>query len=236
MATDDDQALHEFVSTRYPDVRRSAFLMGGEWALADELTRAALANLVAESARGGVDDPEAYVYAEVMSAFHHRRARREHVFVATPAASDADPVRTILVLDALHRLSPRCRAVMVLRHWEEFEVDEIADILDLSDERVGAYAAAGEAALRDLLAEPSPPAESPDAPSSAGGPDAAGPDAAGPDAAGPDAAGPDAAGSDAAGSDAAGSDAAASAVAPEGAARDAVAPAAGASQTEAVRA
>ena len=162
MATDDDQALHEFVTGRYPDLRRAAFLMGGDWALADELTRSALANLVAESARGGVDDPEAYVYAEVMSAFHHRPARREHVFVATPESSGADPVRTILVLDALHKLSPRCRAVMVLRHWEGFEADEIADILDLSDERVEAYRLAGEAALKDLLAQPSPPAESPE--------------------------------------------------------------------------
>jgi DNA-directed RNA polymerase specialized sigma24 family protein len=154
MATDDDQALHEFVSGRYRDLRRSAFLMGGDWALADELTRSALAKFVAESTRVGVDDPEAYVFAEVMSAFHHRPARREHVFVATPEAGDADPVRTILVLDALHKLSPRCRAVLVLRHWEGFTVDETADILDLTDDRVAAYETAGLAAVGDLMAVP----------------------------------------------------------------------------------
>ncbi|MEV6488097.1 sigma factor-like helix-turn-helix DNA-binding protein [Actinoplanes sp. NPDC051633] len=167
MPTDDDQALHEFVCERYRDLRRSAFLMGGDWVLADEVTRAALASLVAESGRGGVDNPQAYVCAEVMSAFHHRRARREHVFVATPEASGEDPVQTILVLDALHELSPQCRAVIVLRHWEGFEVDEIADILDLSDERVEAYAAAGAAALSRLLAQSPEAAEGTAAPAGA---------------------------------------------------------------------
>jgi RNA polymerase sigma factor (sigma-70 family) len=148
----DDQALHEYVTSRYPGVRRSAFLMCGDWSLADELSREALALLVAESRRGVVDDPDAQLYADVMATFQHRRARREHVFVASPDADAADPERTILVLDALHRLSPRCRAVLVLRHWDGFTVDEIADILDLAEEKVRADESAGLATLRDLLA------------------------------------------------------------------------------------
>jgi DNA-directed RNA polymerase specialized sigma24 family protein len=151
MVTDHDTALHEFVSGRYRDLRRCAFLMGGDWALADELTRSALAKLVAESARTEVDDPEAYVYADVMSAFHHRPAKREHVFVAAPEAGGEDSVRTVLVMDALHKLSPRCRAVLVLRHWEGFAVDETADIMDMPDDRVGAYDAAGTAAMHDMM-------------------------------------------------------------------------------------
>jgi DNA-directed RNA polymerase specialized sigma24 family protein len=152
MATDDDQALHEFVTARYRPLRRSAFLMGGDWGLAEELTRSALAKFVAESARVGVDDPDAYVFAEIMSAFHHRHPKREHVFVATGGEDQsADPVRTILVMDALHKLAPRCRAVMILRHWDGFRVDETADILDLADDRVEAYERAGLAALHNLL-------------------------------------------------------------------------------------
>ena len=151
-----DGTLHEFVVTRYPDLRRSAFLMCGDWATADELTQAALARLVAEA--HGVDDPDAYVYGELMAAFQHRRPRREHVFVAAPtekssdAEADSDQLRTVLVLDALHKLAPRCRAVMVLRHWTGFAVDETADMLGLADERVRAYEAAGLAALEKLLA------------------------------------------------------------------------------------
>jgi DNA-directed RNA polymerase specialized sigma24 family protein len=67
-----------------------------------------------------------------------------------------DPVPTILVLDALHKLAPRCRAVLVLRHWDGFSVNETADMLGLADERVDAYEAAGLAALDYLLADKGP--------------------------------------------------------------------------------
>jgi RNA polymerase sigma factor (sigma-70 family) len=161
MGNHSDEGLHEFVAGRYRDLRRSAYLMCGDWSLAEELTRAALAHLVAETHRGDVDDPDAYVYAHLMAAFRHRRARREHVFVAgpdtmdgaAPGTGDADrQVQTVLVLDALHHLAPRCRAVMVLRYGNGFAVDETADVLGLADERIEAYEAAGLAALEKLLA------------------------------------------------------------------------------------
>jgi DNA-directed RNA polymerase specialized sigma24 family protein len=148
-----DGTLHEFVVTRYPDLRRSAFLMCGDWALAEELTRSALARLVAES--HGVDDPDAYVYGHLMAAFEHRPARREHVFVAAED-DDPDQAHTVLVLDGLHKLAPRCRAVLVLRHWTGFTVDETADVLGLADEKVEAYEKAGLAALEQLLAGQAP--------------------------------------------------------------------------------
>lgn len=261
MAGNDDEALHEFITARYGDLRRSAFLMCGDWSVAAELTEAALARFVTESARAAVEDPDAYVYAELMLTCQKSRPRREHLFVAPeksdleavhrpedgagdsaaqmdashaaepgvisepegssgdgapsrgesrpdgeavrsergqestggevgaesvqgreavcsgrdqdsagggvaepgePGASGGaeqgvdgpvDPIRTILVLDALHKLAPRCRAVMVLRYWDGFAVDETADILDLSDERVEAYESAGLAAMEKLLAE-----------------------------------------------------------------------------------
>ena len=192
MGNDTHDALHEFVARRYPDLRRSAFLMCGDWALAEELTQSSLARLVAETQRGIVDDPDAFAYADLMAAFQRRPARREHVFVAAPATVAGDDaagieeptggargegeeraggardegeerpggeveedgdeqIRTVLVLDALHRLAPRCRAVMVLRHWTGYAVDETADVLGLPDERVRAYEAAGLAALDKLL-------------------------------------------------------------------------------------
>jgi DNA-directed RNA polymerase specialized sigma24 family protein len=198
MASDDGGVLHDFVRSRYPDLRRSAFLMCGDWALADELTQAVLARYLAETARRDVEDPDAYVYADLMAAFRGRPQRRERVFVApdpgTPAhpapdpddgppahpapdpddgppahpAPDpgddgppahpggGDPARAVLVLDALGRLSSRCRAVMVLRHWNGFAVDETADVLGLTDERAAAYEAAGLAALGGLPAPVEP--------------------------------------------------------------------------------
>jgi DNA-directed RNA polymerase specialized sigma24 family protein len=205
MTSDDGGGLHDFVAGRYAELRRSAFLMCGDWALADELTQKSLARLVAVSRRTTVDDPDAFTYSYLMAAFQRRRYRRRlvgaprttpatrarpisdaappassvaarHRFRGVPASGPprshkivdeetpevesgfgvGDPIRTILVLDALHKLAPRCRAVLVLRHWDGFAVDETADMLGLAGERVDAYEAAGLAALDYLLAEKDP--------------------------------------------------------------------------------
>jgi DNA-directed RNA polymerase specialized sigma24 family protein len=144
----DDTALHGFVLSRYPGLRRAAFLMGGDWTEADRVTQDALAHLVADSRRGNVADPDAYAWAELMHVLVHRtgKRRRDHLFVAAPDGAGARP-DAVLTLDALHRLAPRCRAVIVLRRWGGLSVEETADVLGLTDERVEAYEAAGRGAM-----------------------------------------------------------------------------------------
>jgi RNA polymerase sigma factor (sigma-70 family) len=161
MGSDDDAGLLDFVTTRYPRLRRSAFLMCGDWAVADEVVREVLARLITDQRRGEVDDPEGYAYAELMASFPGKRKRREHVFVApsgTQQADAHDPTETILLLDALQKLAPRCRAVLVLRHFDGLPAGEIGDILGLSAERVEAYDAAGCRALESLLGDLTEPA------------------------------------------------------------------------------
>jgi DNA-directed RNA polymerase specialized sigma24 family protein len=153
MGGEDDAGLLDFVATRYPRLRRSAFLMCGEWAVADEVVRDTLARLIADLRRGTVEDPDTYAYAELMAAFPRKHRRREHVFVAPPEAGAVDPTRTILLLDALQKLAPRCRAVLVLRHWDALEIAEVAAVLGLSEERAEAYDAAGCQALESLLGD-----------------------------------------------------------------------------------
>lgn len=156
MADDDAGGLHDFVAGRYADLRRSAFLMCGDWALADDRTRRSLARLVAENRRTAVDDPTAFVYAHLVASLQRLRPRtRRRPFSAVPDA-EAPQGRTAAVLAALHTLAPRCRAVLVLRHWDGFAVDETADMLGLADERVDVYEAAALAALDFLLAEKEP--------------------------------------------------------------------------------
>jgi DNA-directed RNA polymerase specialized sigma24 family protein len=147
----DDDPLREFVASRLPHLRRSAFLMCGDWELATELTRATLARLVADTWRGAVADPDVYAYADLMEACRRRNRRREHVFVASAGAEGVE-AESILLLDALHKLAPRCRAVLVLRYWDGFDTGATGAMLDLDDDRVDAYEQAGLATLEKLMA------------------------------------------------------------------------------------
>ena len=86
MRSDDDAVLHAFVMSRYPRLRRSAFLMCGDWAEAGRVVQDTLARVVADSRRGDVADPDTYTWAELMHTLISRsgRGKREHLFVAAP--------------------------------------------------------------------------------------------------------------------------------------------------------
>ncbi len=166
-----------YVLERYIELRRAAFLMCGDWAHADELARNTLARLLADP---GITEPHLWAYADLMAAFKKPRGRREHVFVApepapepvaaahpqergaggrlqlATAPAQVDSVHAVLVLDALHGLSPRCRAVLVLRHFCGLAIDETADALDLDDSRVLAFEAEGLGAFAGLLSTARP--------------------------------------------------------------------------------
>ena len=165
-----------YVLERYILLRRAAFLMCGDWTLADQLARTTVARVLADPE---ITEPDLWAYADLMAAFKKPRGRREHVFVApepalltepvpadqgsgggqlqlATAPAEVDAVHTVLVLDALHGLSPRCRAVLVLRHFCGLAIDETADALDLDDSRVLAFEAEGLGAFAGLLAAARP--------------------------------------------------------------------------------
>jgi len=141
-----------YVLERYILLRRAAFLMCGDWGLADEVARTTIARVLADP---DIPEPDLWAYADLMAAFKKPRGRREHVFVGNAqvaAPPVGDSVHTVLVLDALHGLAPRCRAVLVLRHFCGLAIDETADALDLDDSRVLAFEAVGLGAFAGLLA------------------------------------------------------------------------------------
>src|SRR3954466_1768745 len=74
----DDDGLREYVTSRLPSLRRSAFLMCGDWELATELTDACLARVVDGIRRGAVADADVWVYADLMEVCRRRNRRREH--------------------------------------------------------------------------------------------------------------------------------------------------------------
>jgi RNA polymerase sigma factor (sigma-70 family) len=168
MSREHDQVLQEYVATRFAGLRRSAYLMCGDWQFAEELVRATLAKLVVSWRHGDIHDLDAHAHRAVMKAFRRdwRRGlrRRERVFsaIADPVSDQAppekDPVVKISVLAALHQLPPKRRAVVIMHRWEDLSVQQTADALGISPRAVKAHDTRGltflRAALGDLLPDP----------------------------------------------------------------------------------
>jgi RNA polymerase sigma-70 factor (sigma-E family) len=133
--------FEEFAHARGRHLFRTALLLSGDWHLAEDLTQTTLAKLFA--AWGQVqraEHPDAYARGVLVRSYlSHRRLRRtaeRPAFGALPeteeASADADPALRVTLLAALGELTPRDRAVLVLRYWEDRSVEETAALLDTS--------------------------------------------------------------------------------------------------------
>lgn len=149
MAGARDRGLQDFVASRFGGLRRAAYLMCGDWEIAEDLVCAVLAEIVLDGRTAGAD---AHARRAVLDGFSGgwRTRRRERVFAANPDDTGADAVVQLSVLAGLSRLPPRQRAIVVLRHWEGLGVDEVAEVLGVAAETVRSHEALGLAALHDV--------------------------------------------------------------------------------------
>lgn len=97
-----------------------------------------------------------------------RRKRRGEVLTGTidamreEAVEPYSPELKITLTEALAKLAPRARAIVVLRYWEDMSVEQVAALLGCSPGNVKSQSARGLAKLRVLLGEsggPEPPAD-----------------------------------------------------------------------------
>ncbi len=112
----------------------------------------------------GLDNPEGYLRRCVVNAARSvlRRRRTVRSYVPPRTTPAPPPEEEVLlreehreVLDALRRLTPRQRQVIVLRYWSNLSEVEIADTLGLSRGTVKSTASRGLAALARRLEEAS---------------------------------------------------------------------------------
>jgi RNA polymerase sigma-70 factor (sigma-E family) len=160
------QSFEEFVRARTAALSRVAYLLTGDHHLAEDLVQQALLRVAgrwpALVARG---DPDAYVrrvmYNQHISWWRRREAptaRQEVPKGSTPDPGDA-VVAAVAVRQALARLGPRQRAVLVLRYFEDLTEARTAEILGISVGTVKSQARDGLARLRALAPELSTLAE-----------------------------------------------------------------------------
>jgi len=150
--------LDTLVAERGSALLASAVLLTGSRAAGEDLLQAALERLMRSWGRVH-EDRERYLrrtmYHLAIDQWRSRRRRRE-VFIEhePPGQRDATDVLDLrdALSQALAQLSPRQRAVLVLRYWEQLTETEAAEALGCSVGTVKSTASRGLSRLRELTA------------------------------------------------------------------------------------
>jgi RNA polymerase sigma-70 factor (sigma-E family) len=157
-----DQEFCEFVAAQRTSLVRAARLLTLEESTAEDLVQTVLTRLYVRWPRvAPLDDPVGYAFRSLTNAFldDRRRAFRQHEVVTDraperPAAASDGPEsgdNRSLLRQTLTELAPRQRAVVVLRHFLEYDVASTARILGCSEGTVKSQNAKALARLRELL-------------------------------------------------------------------------------------
>lgn len=158
MKRDDDRFV-EFATARTPHLVRTAYLLTGDWHLAEDLVQETLGRCYA--ARRGfarIDNPAAYAQTALLRTFLNHKRRRSSTEVPRlelPDAGrpDADVALRLSLLAALDTLSAKDRAVVVLRYWDDRSVAETGEILGLTAAAVRNQTLRALGKLRDVLGD-----------------------------------------------------------------------------------
>lgn len=151
------EGFQEFVVARGGALSRTAFLLTGEHHAAEDLVQSALAKAATRwrQIRDG-GQPEAYVRRiminEQISWWRRRPARPVADVPDRPGPDGGQRVLDRIVLDrALDQLSPRQRATVVLRFYEDLSEADTAAAMDCSVGAVKRYTHDALARLRESL-------------------------------------------------------------------------------------
>jgi RNA polymerase sigma-70 factor (sigma-E family) len=133
-----DEGFHEFVSTRSTHLQRTAWLLTGDWALAQDLVQTALARTWQHWGRvRRRDAPEIYVRRVMLSVYATWWRRKWRGEVPTEELPDHDQSADayasvdlrLAVTAALAKLSRKQRAVLVLRYFDDLTEAQTAQVL-----------------------------------------------------------------------------------------------------------
>lgn len=152
----DDSEFIEWVAGHQRQLVRSAYLVTGDLHRSQDLVQEALVKVALRWGRLRDGNPTAYARQVIVrdNISWWRRHRRELPTAEQrpgPAETQvsSDPDTALVVRRALDRLTPRQRAVLVLRHFDDLTEREAADVLGVSVGTVKSTNAAALARLRE---------------------------------------------------------------------------------------
>ncbi len=158
---EEHRQFREYFVARRDTVRRTAYMLCGDWHWADDLTQSAFMRLAVSWRK--VNDRQAldaFVRTCLMRAYFadlrkvwRRRERSVEALPDVAVSTDGASADRAAFLAALRRLPPRQRAVLVCRYYQDLDVATTAQTLGCSPGTVRSQAARGLDKLRALLTE-----------------------------------------------------------------------------------
>ncbi|MFI7704252.1 SigE family RNA polymerase sigma factor [Nonomuraea sp. NPDC049480] len=135
------EGFHEFVRTRQQSLMRTAYLLTGNAHLAEDLLQTVLTRVAShwtKLAKSG--NPEAYARKALVNQTISWRRRKQIELPGAELPEPAEPgqphdeatVRRLALHHALAQLTPKQRAVIVLRFYEDRSEHETAQLMGVS--------------------------------------------------------------------------------------------------------
>lgn len=154
-----EEEFREFVSARYSSLLRTAYLLAGDWATAEDLLQTALTKTyLAWKRLGRIEAVEPYtrrVLVNTATSWWRRRWHGERPTEVLPERAAPDQIEEQLERDALWRhvreLPVRQRAVLVLRFYEDLSEAQTAAMLNISPGTVKSQTSRALNTLRQRL-------------------------------------------------------------------------------------
>ena len=156
--------FREYVEARSPALLRTAWMLTGDRAAAEDLLQTALARTWPHWDRVADGQPDAYVRKVMVRVNASWRARHWNRELPAPdadlhahdrdLADGHDPARIddrLVLSRALMTLPVRQRQVVVLRFFDDLSVDAVADAMGCTAGTVKSQSAKGLAKLREAL-------------------------------------------------------------------------------------
>lgn len=147
-----DADFEDYFAARARPLRRTAYALAGDWQLAEDLTQATFVRLYRHWPRIRQLNVDAYARRTLTNAFLDQRKRHVEATSGSVPEAPGDAPDLDLQLDlaaALGRLSPRMRAVVVLRYLDDLSVRETADVLGMAEGTVKSTTSHALQALRN---------------------------------------------------------------------------------------
>jgi RNA polymerase sigma-70 factor (sigma-E family) len=156
MKAEQEREFTDYVTARSAAMGRTAHLLCGDWHRAEDLVQSVCVRLYAVwprlRARDAVDG---YVRKMLVRAYLNERRRpwrREQSTAEMPEVATSGGYggveNRMVLLDALAGLPPKQRAVVVLRYWEDYSLDDAAAALGCSVGTVKSQSSRALATLR----------------------------------------------------------------------------------------